>query len=170
MNPPITVTHRKRCYTHRGLFYFMHQAAPLLPVGEYDRESGGLVCPNSLISWIIPEILHFFVAVILISRPLDNRAGEDGCGFHFHDANHWLDISFLFHIYFYYYFLLLDDNLHGLATTLHDVYALLQILEATALEVVVLCLAICCSLQLLDGCGATTDADAEHSGTCGRSR
>lgn len=89
-------------------------------------ENQGLVCPNSLIC--IPEILHFFVAVILICRLLDNRAGEDGCGFHFHDANHWLDISFLFHIYFYYYFLLLDDNLHGLAATLYDVHTLLQIL------------------------------------------
>ena len=131
-------------------------------------ENQGLVGPNSLISWIIPEILHFFVAVILFCRLPDNRAGEDGCGFHFHDANHWLDIFFLFHIISI--FKLLDDNLHGLATTLHDVYALLQILEATALEVVVFCLAICCSLQLLDGCGATADADAEHSGTCGRSR
>jgi predicted transposase/invertase (TIGR01784 family) len=46
----------------------------------------------------------------------------------FHDANHWLDIFFLFHIYFYYYFLLLDDNLHGLAATLYDVHTLLQIL------------------------------------------
>ena len=91
-------------------------------------ENQGLVCPNSLIRFIIPEILHFFVAVIRFSRLLDNRAGEDGCGFHFHDANHWLDISFLFHIYFYYYFLLLDDNLHGLAATLHDVHTLLQIL------------------------------------------
>ena len=91
-------------------------------------ENQGLVCPNSLISFIIPEILHFFFAVILFCRFLDNRAGEDGCGFHFHDANHWLDISFLFHIYFYYYFLLLDDNLHGLSATLHDVHTLLQIL------------------------------------------
>ena len=63
-------------------------------------ENQGLVCPNSLISFIIPEILHFFVAVIRFSRLLDNRAGEDGCGFHFHDANHWLNISFLFHIFF----------------------------------------------------------------------
>ena len=133
-------------------------------------ENLGLVCPNSLIGCIIPEILHIFFAVIRFFRLLDNRAGEDDCGFHFHDANHWLDISFLFHICFYYYFLLLDDNLHGLAATLHDVHTLLQILQATALEIVVFCLAICCSLQLLDGCGAAADADAEHSGTCGRSR
>lgn len=53
----------------------------------YDRESG-LVCPNSLICWIIPEILHIFIAVIRFSRLLDNRAGEDGSGFHFHDDNH----------------------------------------------------------------------------------
>ena len=71
--------------------FFMHQAAKVLPGGGYDRESG-LVCPNSLICWIIPEILHIFIAVIRFSRLLDNRAGEDGSGFHFHDANHWLDI------------------------------------------------------------------------------
>ena len=168
MSPPITVTHRKRCYTHRGLFYFIPQTAPLLPGGTIENQ--GLVGPNSLIGWIIPEILHIFVAVIRFFRLLDNRTGEDGCGFHFHDANHWLDISFLFHICFYYYFLLLDDNLHGLAATLYDVHTLLQILEATTLEVVVFCLAICCRLQLLDGCGAAADADAEHSGTSCRSR
>ena len=67
---------------------------------------------------------------------------------------------------------LLDDNLHGLATTLHDIHTLLQILEAMSLEVVVFCLAICCicciCFKLLDGCGAIADADAEHSGTCYR--
>ena len=115
-----------RCYTHRGLL-FCHQASNKLPGGG-TIENQRLVGPNSLIGWIIPEILHPFVAVIIFCRLLDNRAGEDGCGFHFHDANHWLDISFLFHIYFYYYFLLLDDNLHGLAATLYDVHTLLQIL------------------------------------------
>ena len=29
-----------RCHTHRGLFYFIHQAAKVLPVGDYDRDSG----------------------------------------------------------------------------------------------------------------------------------
>ena len=170
MNLPINMIPRKRKKPPKrnssGGFLFCprHQMCCL----GTTIENLGLVCPNSLIC--IPEILHIFVAVIRFSRLPDNRAGEDGCGFHFHDANHWLDISFLFHIYFYYYFLLLDDNLHGLAATLHDVHTLLQILEATALEVVVFCLAICCSLQLLDGCGAAADADAEHSGTCCRSR
>ena len=106
--------------------FILPQASDVLPGGTIENQ--GLVGPNSLIGWIIPEILHIFVAVIRFFRLLDNRAGEDGCGFHFHDANHWLDISFLFHIYFYYYFLLLDDNLHGLAATLHDVHTLLQIL------------------------------------------
>lgn len=172
MNLPINTIPRKQKQPPKrnssGGFLFCPQASDVMPGGTIENQ--GLVCPNSLIRFIIPEILHIFVAVIRFSCLPDNRAGEDGCGFHFHDANHWLDISFLFHIYFYYYFLLLDDNLHGLAATLYDVHTLLQILEATALEVVVFSLAISCRLLLLDGCGAATDADAEHSGTSCRSR
>ena len=104
MNLPINMIPRKRKKPPKrnssGGFLFCprHQMCCL----GTTIENLGLVCPNSLIC--IPEILHIFVAVIRFSRLPDNRAGEDGCGFHFHDANHWLDISFLFHIYFYYYF------------------------------------------------------------------
>ena len=48
-------------YSSRG-FLFCPQASNVLPGGTIENQ--GLVGPNSLISWIIPEILHFFVAVI----------------------------------------------------------------------------------------------------------
>ena len=89
----------------------MHQAAKVLPGGGYDRESG-LVCPNSLICWIIPEILHIFIAVIRFSRLLDNRAGEDGSGFHFHDDNHWLDIISHHVLLLFFIKKLLNTNCH----------------------------------------------------------
>lgn len=129
MNLPINMIPRKQKKPPKrnssGAFYF----APGIRCAAwgYDRESGASL-PKFPYLLNYPRNPSIFIAVILISRLPDNRAGEDGCGFHFHDANHWLDISFLFHIYFYYYFLLLDDNLHGLAATLHDVHTLLQIL------------------------------------------
>jgi len=104
MNLPINMIPRKQKKPPKrnssGGFLFCPQASNVMPGGTIENQ--GLVCPNSLISWIIPEILHIFVAVIHICRLPDNRAGEDGCGFHFHDANHWLDISFLFLTIFYY--------------------------------------------------------------------
>lgn len=43
--------------------FILPQASDVLPGGT--KENQGLVGPNSLISWIIPEILHIFIAVIL---------------------------------------------------------------------------------------------------------
>ena len=46
-----------RCHTHRGLFYFIHQAAKVLPGGG-TIEILVLVCPNTLTVLTIPEITY----------------------------------------------------------------------------------------------------------------
>ena len=46
-----------QCHTHRGLFYFIHQAAKVLSVGGM-IEIRGLVCPNILTVLTIPEITY----------------------------------------------------------------------------------------------------------------
>ena len=48
-----------RCHTHRGLFYFINQAAKVLPGGGM-IEIRGLVCPN-IPAVLIPEITYFFI-------------------------------------------------------------------------------------------------------------
>ena len=65
MNLPINMIPRKQKKPPMRIapgLPILPQASNVLPGGTI--ENLGLVCPNSLISFIIPEILHFFVAVI----------------------------------------------------------------------------------------------------------
>ena len=67
MNLPINMIPRKQkkppMRIALGAFIYCHLASHLLPGGTIENQ--GLVGPNSLISFIIPEILHIVVAVIL---------------------------------------------------------------------------------------------------------
>lgn len=66
MNLPINMIPRKQKKPPKrnssGGFLFCPQASDVMPEGTIENQ--GLVGPNSLIRFIIPEILHFFVAVI----------------------------------------------------------------------------------------------------------
>ena len=65
---------------------------------------------------------------------------------------------------------LFDYYLHSFAITLHDVDALLRLVEALTLQVVVFSLVVGNGVEVVDGCSTVAYTYAKHLGTSSRSR